>query len=246
MSTRKKNTSSTALLLPDWYVDFQAALLKQAPRPGEIDQITAERWTSNPDSLKNKLNACLVPPTAKVVAKILKNNSQFLTNIFTGWYNGADAEKAHQSIEIISPKDIDWEAKKDDQDESKFGEYTINPETISINWENIPLEKIKVFDFAEFVGQPRWKLAKHLVENYSDKYHIPGIEYWKYLIENKNKIPEELKDGNYYYFFGSILRVQDGNWFVLDSGWDDSQWERDAFWLGFDWNPEDRVLLLKK
>ncbi|MDE1874813.1 MAG: hypothetical protein KGH68_01975, partial [Patescibacteria group bacterium] len=53
---------STALLeIPGWYVEFQAALLRQAPRPGEIDQITAERWTTNQKGLKKNLAECLVP-----------------------------------------------------------------------------------------------------------------------------------------------------------------------------------------
>ena len=46
-----KNTSSTALV-PGWYVEFQTALLRQAPRPGEIDQVTAEGWNNNQKSLK--------------------------------------------------------------------------------------------------------------------------------------------------------------------------------------------------
>ena len=57
--------SSTALTLkevPGWYIEFQAALLRQAPRPGEIDQTTAESWTSNQKSLKKNLTSCLLPP----------------------------------------------------------------------------------------------------------------------------------------------------------------------------------------
>lgn len=178
--------------------------------------------------------------------KILENNSQFLTDTFASWYDKGKAKMAKQSVDVISPKNIDWETKKDDKDGSKFGEYTINPETISIDWENIPPEKIKTLDFAVFVDRPRWELAKHLAENYSDKYHIPGIEYWKYLIENEDKVPQELKDGNYYYFFGSILRDQYGNWDVPNSFWYGSQLYRGAHWLKIDWNSNNRVLLLEK
>ena len=60
-----KNTSSTALV-PGWYVEFQTALLRQAPRPGEIDQVTAEGWNNNQKSLKKKLADCLVPPPAEI------------------------------------------------------------------------------------------------------------------------------------------------------------------------------------
>lgn len=177
--------------------------------------------------------------------KLLEDNKQFLIDTFMQWYNEDDAKKAKQSVEIISPKDIDWDDKKTDTDKSKFGEYTINPDTAGINWESIDPEKIKALDFKEFVGKPRAELAKHLVENYSDKYHIPGIEYWKYLIENQDKIQQSLKDGNYYYFFGSVFRGKGGDWYVPDSGWDGGEWDRNANGLRDDWYSSNRVLLLE-
>lgn len=48
--------------VPGWYIEFQAALLKQAPRPGEIDQYVAVGWTRHQKSLKKHLSECLVPP----------------------------------------------------------------------------------------------------------------------------------------------------------------------------------------
>lgn len=58
---------STALNeVPGWYIEFQAALLRQAPRPGEIDQTTAEGWTSNQKGLKKNLANCLLPQTSVV------------------------------------------------------------------------------------------------------------------------------------------------------------------------------------
>ena len=59
---------STALTeIPGWYIEFQAALLRQAPRPGEIDQTTAEGWTSNQKGLKRNLAGCLLSPTIVTV-----------------------------------------------------------------------------------------------------------------------------------------------------------------------------------
>lgn len=56
-----EKTNSTALKIPGWYIEFQAALLRQAPRPDEIDQVTAEGWTSNQKGLKKNLAGCLLP-----------------------------------------------------------------------------------------------------------------------------------------------------------------------------------------
>ena len=59
--------SSTALSeIPGWYIEFQAALLRQAPRPGEIDQVTAEGWAGNQKGLKKNLAGCLLPPPVVV------------------------------------------------------------------------------------------------------------------------------------------------------------------------------------
>ena len=58
--------STTLNEIPGWYIEFQAALLRQAPRPGEIDQTTAEEWTSNQKGLKKNLANCLLPQTSVV------------------------------------------------------------------------------------------------------------------------------------------------------------------------------------
>jgi len=64
---------STALNeVPGWYIEFQAALLRQAPRPGEIDQMTAEGWTSNQKGLKKNLANCLLPQTPVVPVEPIK------------------------------------------------------------------------------------------------------------------------------------------------------------------------------
>lgn len=52
------NTASTKV--PGWYIVFQTALLLQAPRPGEIDQTTAEGWSKNQKGLKKNLASCLL------------------------------------------------------------------------------------------------------------------------------------------------------------------------------------------
>jgi hypothetical protein len=74
---------STALNeIPGWYIEFQAALLRQAPRPSEIDQTTAEGWISNQRGLKKKLAKSLLPqPT--VIAKPPKPTSSILELVST-------------------------------------------------------------------------------------------------------------------------------------------------------------------
>ena len=53
--------------IPGWYVEFQANALRQLPRPGELDQTTAEGWSSNQKALKNVLAGALLPSQDKPV-----------------------------------------------------------------------------------------------------------------------------------------------------------------------------------
>lgn len=50
--------------VPGWYVEFQAAVLRQLPRPGQLDQEVAEGWNENQKALKKVLQEALIPPIA--------------------------------------------------------------------------------------------------------------------------------------------------------------------------------------
>lgn len=162
----------------------------------------------------------------------------FLTETFTKWYDKETAEKVEQKLSLIKPEDIDWEALKNDIDASKFGEYSLNPETQGLDFESFPPEKIKVlelFDLKEMDGHPFAEVGKYLVTKYGATHYLPGIEYWQYIIENPDKAPASLKDGNSHYFFGSTLRDQDGGVSVPDARWggDRFSWHKnglDGFW----------------
>ncbi len=54
--------SRTSSEFPGWYVNFQAAVLMQLPRPNEIDQTTGEGWTGNQKGLKKELRSALCLP----------------------------------------------------------------------------------------------------------------------------------------------------------------------------------------
>jgi hypothetical protein len=46
--------------VPGWYIEFQAAVLRQLPRPGEIDQESAQGWSHYQGALKIALAHILV------------------------------------------------------------------------------------------------------------------------------------------------------------------------------------------
>jgi len=53
--------SKTTSEFPGWYVNFQAAVLMQLPRPDQIDQLTGEGWTKNQEALSKCLAEILLP-----------------------------------------------------------------------------------------------------------------------------------------------------------------------------------------
>ena len=54
-------SNGTASSIPGWYIEFQANVLRQLPRPGQIDQAIAEGWNSNQNAMKKVLADALLP-----------------------------------------------------------------------------------------------------------------------------------------------------------------------------------------
>ncbi|HEY4503854.1 MAG TPA: hypothetical protein VJJ28_01990 [Candidatus Paceibacterota bacterium] len=47
--------------IPGWYINFMAAVIKQLPRPDELDEATADSWEKNQGNLKTALALALLP-----------------------------------------------------------------------------------------------------------------------------------------------------------------------------------------
>jgi len=54
-------TSKTAPAFPGWYVEFQANVLRNLPRPPLLDQSIAENWNINGQKLKKSLSELIIP-----------------------------------------------------------------------------------------------------------------------------------------------------------------------------------------
>ena len=183
---------------------------------------------------------------------IKQKHEAFLKTTFEKWYDPTKAQVEQVPI-IIDPKEQNFATLAKDVDATKFGEYTVNPDMQGVNFESIVPEKIKVLAFEEFVGKPLHELAQHIVDTYSDTHHIPGIEFWQWMIEEYDNAPDdvkekykELKDGNYHFCFGSLVRSSDGFWRVPYADRAGSEWSRNADWLVASWGADCRVVLLEK
>lgn len=147
---------------------------------------------------------------------------------------------------IVAPQAQNYEALSQDVDATKRGEYTLNPETQGLDFETL---RAFVPDLSAFNGKPLHEVIQHVVDTYGGQYHIPGIEYWKWLIENPSKNPSgaNIKDTSKWFFFpGSTLRDEGGRWSFPYAHWRGSEWGRNAGWLTYDWDSGCRVVLLEK
>lgn len=181
---------------------------------------------------------------ASADAESLKRaNEPFMYDVYKGWYSKETADKAKQEAVIIAPTMQDYGTLAGDTNAAEFGKYTLNPEAQGLDHERC---KAFVPDLSQWNGRKLHEVMKHVVDTYGATYHIPGIEYWKWIAENPTKIPQNLKDGKYYFFPGSVLRVEDGHWRVPYGRWDGSRWRRYASWLTREWFAGPRVVLLEK
>ncbi len=182
-------------------------------------------------------------------AESLAAISNFLKETNTSW--GVKEEDLPTfKFEFTDPKELEYKKKSENTDKSKFGQYTLNPEAFGIDF-----EKAKIFipDLSSMVGKKLPEVFKYVVDTYGDKYYIPGIEYWKWLIENPDKAEEtakkqghDIKERNYYYFPGSSMCDVVGTWRVPYCIWDGRKFIRNYAWLEREWSPFGRFVLLER
>ncbi len=174
-----------------------------------------------------------------------KQMNNFMYESLLIWYGKEGADKIKIKMRSIPLSEMDYEAMRK-KDVAKFGEYTMNPDTVGMNYKE-KKPKAKILDLKELIGKPGSEVMKAVVEKYSLQYHIPGLEYEKYLFENPEVLEElELKDGIVYYLPGSVLCDYKGDFSVPCVYWNGASLEPDAHWLGVKWDGICRVILLEK
>lgn len=171
-------------------------------------------------------------------------NEPFMLGTFKDSW-GWDITNLKSEGHVVTPQMQNYEELSQDADVTKRGEYTLNPETQGLDFETL---RAFVPDLSALNGKPVHEVIQHVVDTYGSNYHIPGIEYWKWLCENPGKTPpgSNIKDGKYYFFPGSVLRDKDGDWLVPSADWNGTKWYRSAAWLAGDWSSDCRVVLLEK
>ncbi len=210
--------------------------------------------SQNPEKINIKdLSLDRPEKEGKTPEELREEFRDFLAETFLEWYsNNARIETkipeaANHLPELIAPKDQNWQDRRGG-DPSKFGEYTINTETIDIDWEAIPLEKIKSVKLLDdWRGKPIADVAEYVITTYGKDYYIPGIEFIKYLTEHAESRPQELKDNTSHFLFGSTLRDESGTLGVPNAWHIKSfRWRWGIYLLANHWFSSCRVILVEK
>lgn len=193
----------------------------------------------SPDDLKN---------TPEADAASLE---PFLQETFATWYSSVENfAQPELAPSTVNPADLDLPARKADTDPTKFGEYTLNPECIGIDFETATITSVDITTEAGYKALPSKDLAtvaQYIIDTYSSKYILPDLSFFQWAAENPAKAHAVLDDDSKYYFFpGSVLRNRDGSWNVPYTHWNGSKWHRYANWLANDWDSDCRVVLLEK
>jgi hypothetical protein len=119
-------------------------------------------------------------------------------------------------------------------------------------------------------------VMKYIHDTYKDTHILPDLKYYQYLAELADKhkklvdqhekekdptqkallskqidvtlkqIPEQLRDGNLYYFPGSALVNESGRWVSPSLHWRGVVFGRDARGVEFIWASHGRVVLLER
>jgi hypothetical protein len=143
--------------------------------------------------------------------KLKRENDPFITKKLKDWYTLDDGDVPTLHLLTQAVKDIRFRNIGVTKQLSRFGMYTLNPETQNINWDNVSEDQIFLPDLTSFQGKPAYEVLQRIVDLYSETHYIPGIEYWRWLKDNYDKAPDSLKDQSAkFYFAGSLIGDTDG------------------------------------
>lgn len=186
------------------------------------------------------INAGATPKAASPGVK------EFVLETLQRWYGAKDCAGVHLHSIIRSPEDVDWHRVAEDIDREKFGEYMLDPATLSVQWENVPVEKFRILDFHELVDQTLSDVMEQVVVLYGSSHYLPGLECQRHLTKDTNRAFDVLKGGRCYFFPGSVIRNLFGYVTLPYSVWAQGALVRESHGLFLSWKVDSRIVLVEK
>jgi hypothetical protein len=78
-------------------------------------------------------------------------------------------------------------------EKEKYGEFTMNPDTYNLAMSKYTPQILNVAQedwYKELNDKSEWRVAKEIIRRYGNEYHLPGLEYVKWLMQEKRKWPQ--------------------------------------------------------
>ncbi len=106
---------------------------------------------------------------------------------------------------------------------------------------------LKNYKDSHFQDQPkRWEVLKYLLDKYSQTHYFPGIDYLKWLTENKTKVPVETASTKYFFLPGCYFYDVDGFLNILNVANMGNEARSHFFDLNGNWGDSNEVVLFKR
>ena len=123
-------------------------------------------------------------------------------------------------------------------------EYPVNSNRAGTNYiEKKEVPKVFIPDTSKYIGLNRYEVMEFIVKEYGAKYRVADWNDEKYFLENRDKVPEELRDRHYYNFRGS--KNQHGGYGIFLLNW--SGFELKRYDPGEKkWDEHDSVFLFER
>ncbi len=183
-----------------------------------------------------------------------------------GWSQDQQQKVGKTLQNHSTPKSV-WEGSDNqftDTDPNKFGEASFTREKPLFNFEDTinyrvltekDIPSLQGIDFTtesnrlnairKFIDEIDKLNQESIKQTGKSKYYIPGLDYMDFLHKNEDKIPEYMKDGNYYFYPAASFRSHDGDLSVPCSCWSGSSLNRGGFYVGRGWGSSIRFLVLE-
>lgn len=191
---------------------------------------TYKKWSYNPDQLK-------------IVEEVTSS---------------PDNIHIDETIPFDEMKAVNSDEAKLEANKSKIGELYLTSESVDFETAKLFTPEIPEKISKNGVGA----VMKYIQEKYKETHILPDLKYYQYIaqlgdrhiaekdpVKKKallDQIPEQLRDGNYYFFPGSALVDESGLWMSPVLNWFGVDFLRGADRVENGWDSSCRVVLLER
>lgn len=182
----------------------------------------------------------------QTICNFLIENKQRITEL-TNSLQAFQGFLGERSLILKNASDLDWDEliRKSDELLINRDEFTLNPETLNLDFDKItPI----------VIYHPMWKFMnngqvfKEVIDYFNKDYYIPGYEYVEWMSKNPLKHREILHgdDDEFFIAPGTIFGRSRLQACVGGICWENGKWKKSATTVNCDCFNNNRVILLPR